>query len=58
MPDVPQIVLRRHEAVLKAIRQRDPGAARAAMRQHLDETVRLVSQVMEQRQDKTAARKE
>jgi DNA-binding GntR family transcriptional regulator len=58
MPDVPQIVVKRHEAVLAAIRRRDAGAARAAMRQHLDETVRLVSQVMEQRQEKTAAGKE
>jgi GntR family transcriptional repressor for pyruvate dehydrogenase complex len=55
LPDVPQIVMKRHEAVLGAIRRRDPNAARAAMRQHLDETVRLVSQVVKQRKETTAA---
>jgi GntR family transcriptional regulator, transcriptional repressor for pyruvate dehydrogenase complex len=58
LPDVPQIVVQRHEAVLGAIRRRDANGARAAMRQHLDETVRLVSQVMEERQEKTSARKD
>ncbi|HMF75914.1 MAG TPA: FadR/GntR family transcriptional regulator [Bryobacteraceae bacterium] len=53
LPDVPQIVVKRHETVLQAIRRRDPSAARAAMRKHLDETVALVTQVMKQRQAKT-----
>jgi GntR family transcriptional repressor for pyruvate dehydrogenase complex len=57
MPDVPQIVLKRHETVLRAIRRRDGNAARAAMREHLDETVRLVSEVVKQRQEKTKTAK-
>ena len=49
MPDVPLKVLKRHEAIYLAIRKRDPEAARNAMWKHLDETVALVTQVMEQR---------
>ena len=42
-------MLKRHEAIYEAIRQRDAERARSAMWKHLEETVALVKQVMEQR---------
>jgi GntR family transcriptional repressor for pyruvate dehydrogenase complex len=49
MPSVPEIVLKRHVAIYKAIAARKPNAARKAMRCHLEETMRLVTHVVEQR---------
>lgn len=49
IPDVPAQVLKQHVAIFEAIRSRDPEAARGAMYKHLDDTVRLVTQVMQQR---------
>jgi GntR family transcriptional repressor for pyruvate dehydrogenase complex len=48
IPDVPGKVLRQHQAIYAAIRSRDVEAARKAMMEHLESTVRLVSQVVEQ----------
>ena len=50
IPDVPSKVLKRHDTIYQAIRKRDGDAARAAMWKHLEETVTLVTQVMEQRE--------
>jgi GntR family transcriptional repressor for pyruvate dehydrogenase complex len=49
IPDVPDVVLKRHVAIYKAIAARKPAAARTAMRQHLEETMTLVTHVVEQR---------
>ena len=48
MPAIPARVLRQHEAVYAAIRGRDVEGARAAMLDHLESTVRLIAQVVEQ----------
>jgi GntR family transcriptional repressor for pyruvate dehydrogenase complex len=50
LPDVPHTVLKRHEAIYRAIQQRKPATARSAMRRHLDETMTLVTKVVEQYQ--------
>jgi GntR family transcriptional regulator, transcriptional repressor for pyruvate dehydrogenase complex len=47
MPNVAASVLKRHEAVYRAIASRKPKAARLAMRKHLEETQQLVIQVVE-----------
>jgi GntR family transcriptional regulator, transcriptional repressor for pyruvate dehydrogenase complex len=47
MPNVAAAVLKRHEAVYRAIASRKPKAARLAMRKHLEETQQLVIQVVE-----------
>jgi GntR family transcriptional repressor for pyruvate dehydrogenase complex len=47
MPNVAASVLKRHEAVYRAIALRKPKAARLAMRKHLEETQQLVIQVVE-----------
>jgi GntR family transcriptional repressor for pyruvate dehydrogenase complex len=47
MPNVAASVLKRHEAVYRAIASRKPKAARLAMRRHLEETQQLVIQVVE-----------
>ena len=47
MPNVAGSVLKRHEAVYRAIASRKPKAARLAMRKHLEETQLLVIQVVE-----------
>jgi GntR family transcriptional repressor for pyruvate dehydrogenase complex len=52
IPDVPDVVLKRHIAIYKAIAARKPAAARTAMRQHLEETMTLVTHVVEQRKRK------
>jgi len=49
IPDIPEIVLKRHIAIYRAIAARKPNAARNAMRFHLEETTRLVTRVVEQR---------
>jgi GntR family transcriptional repressor for pyruvate dehydrogenase complex len=49
MPDIPEIVLKRHVAVYKAIVARKPNAARAAMRLHLEESIQMVTSVVKQR---------
>jgi GntR family transcriptional repressor for pyruvate dehydrogenase complex len=48
LPDVPGSVLRQHQAIYSAIRTRNVEGARAAMMEHLQTTVRLVSKVVEQ----------
>jgi len=48
MPGVPANVLKRHEAIYRAIVQRKPAAARNAMRTHLEEAMALVTQVVRQ----------
>jgi GntR family transcriptional repressor for pyruvate dehydrogenase complex len=47
IPNVAASVLKRHEAVYRAIASRKPKAARIAMRKHLEETQQLVIQVIE-----------
>jgi GntR family transcriptional repressor for pyruvate dehydrogenase complex len=47
MPNVAASVLKRHEAVYRAIASRKPKTARLAMRRHLEETQQLVIQVVE-----------
>lgn len=49
IPNVPTRVLNQHDQIYEAIRRRDAERARAAMRKHLEDTMRLVTQVMEQR---------
>lgn len=49
IPDIPEIVLKRHVAIYRAIAARKPNAARNAMRFHLEETGELVNRVVEQR---------
>jgi GntR family transcriptional regulator, transcriptional repressor for pyruvate dehydrogenase complex len=53
MPDVAPTVLMRHVAIYRAISARKPSAARKAMRRHLEETVKLVTHVIEQRATET-----
>ena len=50
IPNVPLKVLKRHEAIYRAIRERNVPAARAAMRKHLEETISLVGGLVEQEQ--------
>jgi DNA-binding FadR family transcriptional regulator len=47
IPNVAATVLKRHEAVYRAIASRNPNAARLAMRKHLQETQQLVIQIVE-----------
>jgi GntR family transcriptional repressor for pyruvate dehydrogenase complex len=49
MPSVPEIVLKRHVAIYRAIAGRKATVARKAMRLHLEETMRLVANVVKQR---------
>jgi DNA-binding FadR family transcriptional regulator len=49
MPQVPGKVLRQHEAIFKAIKERDGDTARAAMWSHLEDTAALVAQVVKKR---------
>jgi GntR family transcriptional regulator, transcriptional repressor for pyruvate dehydrogenase complex len=49
MPDIPEIVLKRHIAIYKAIAARKPTAARNAMRLHLEESIKMVTHVVKQR---------
>ena len=50
IPDVLQMVLKRHFAIYRAIAARRPNAARNAMRLHLEETMNLVTHVVELRE--------
>lgn len=45
IPSVPARVLNRHEAIYNAIRSRDAVAARTAMREHLEESALLVTEI-------------
>jgi GntR family transcriptional repressor for pyruvate dehydrogenase complex len=47
--NVPSAALERHQAIYRAIRNRDPESARSLMRDHLDETSELVTQVIARR---------
>ena len=49
IPDIPETVLKRHVAIYRAIAGRKPSAARNAMRLHLGETIKLVTDVVKQR---------
>ena len=53
IPDVPQTVLKRHVTIYRAIAARKVNLARSAMRLHLEETIQLVTHVVEQRQTGT-----
>jgi GntR family transcriptional repressor for pyruvate dehydrogenase complex len=48
IPNVAPTVLDRHKAIYRAIAAHKPAAARSAMRRHLQETVPLITQVVEQ----------
>jgi GntR family transcriptional regulator, transcriptional repressor for pyruvate dehydrogenase complex len=50
MPAIPEIVLKRHVAIYRAIASRKPSAARNAMRLHLEESIRMVTHVVEKHQ--------
>ncbi len=52
IPDVPEIVLKRHTSIYKAIAAHKPNAARSAMRLHLEETIKLVTHVVKERRPK------
>ncbi|MCU1321088.1 MAG: GntR family transcriptional regulator [Acidobacteriaceae bacterium] len=54
IPNVAPAVLKKHESIYKAIAARKPNAARTAMRQHLEETMELVIQVVEQHESISA----
>jgi GntR family transcriptional repressor for pyruvate dehydrogenase complex len=54
IPNVAPAVLKRHEAIYRAIAAHKPNAARSAMRQHLEETMALVIQVVEQHETKSS----
>lgn len=49
IPNIPESVLKRHVTIYRAISARKPNAARAAMRLHLEETTKLVIDVVERR---------
>lgn len=49
IPNMSSRVLNQHKEIYEAIRTRDAEAARNAMRKHLDDTARLVTQVVQQR---------
>ena len=50
IPDVAPLVLKRHVAIYRAISRRKASSARSEMRHHLEETMKLVTQVVEQRE--------
>jgi GntR family transcriptional regulator, transcriptional repressor for pyruvate dehydrogenase complex len=52
IPSVPGRVLNQHVEIYQAIRSRDAEAARKAMHKHLEDTRRLVTQVVHQRSSK------
>ena len=54
IPDVAPTVLKRHVAIYRAILRRKPSSARAEMRHHLEETMKLVIQVVAQRERQTS----
>ena len=57
LPNVAPAVLKRHEAIYKAIAARKPTAARSAMRRHLTETMQLVIQVVQQHDHKVPGKR-
>src|ERR1700744_2006935 len=54
IPQVPGKVLKQHEAIYKAIKERDSETARGAMWSHLEETSELVAQVVRKRGGKAS----
>ncbi|MGA8108778.1 MAG: FadR/GntR family transcriptional regulator [Acidobacteriaceae bacterium] len=48
IPEVPEAVLKRHAEIYRAIAARKPSAARNAMRLHLEETMKLLKDVVKQ----------
>jgi hypothetical protein len=50
IPDIAPTILKRHVAIYRAILRRKPSTARTEMRRHLEETMKLVTQVVEQRE--------
>jgi GntR family transcriptional regulator, transcriptional repressor for pyruvate dehydrogenase complex len=50
IPDVAPAVLKRHVAIYKSISQGKQSAARSEMRLHLEETMKLLTHVVEQRE--------
>jgi GntR family transcriptional repressor for pyruvate dehydrogenase complex len=52
IPNVPATVLKRHETIHRAIHDRNPQGARAAMREHLEETISLVARLIAQQHTK------
>lgn len=52
IPDVPETVLKRHVAIYRAITARKPNAARTAMRFHLEESMQMVTHVVEERRER------
>ena len=52
IPDVASMVLKRHIVIYRAILQRKPAAARKAMRGHLEETMKLVTHVIAEREQR------
>jgi GntR family transcriptional regulator, transcriptional repressor for pyruvate dehydrogenase complex len=56
IPDIAPTVLKRHAAIYRAIAQRKPTSARNEMRRHLEETMRLVTQVVEQQHARSGQR--
>lgn len=53
IPDVPQAVLKSHVEIYRAIAGRRGNAARNAMRHHLEQTIKLVTHVVEHRKTGT-----
>jgi GntR family transcriptional repressor for pyruvate dehydrogenase complex len=49
IPQVPQSVLKCHVTIYRAIAGRKVNAARSAMRAHLEETIKLVTHIVEER---------
>jgi GntR family transcriptional repressor for pyruvate dehydrogenase complex len=53
IPNIAPAVLQRHIAIYRAISRRKPSSARKEMRRHLEETTKLVEQVVEERHMQT-----
>jgi GntR family transcriptional regulator, transcriptional repressor for pyruvate dehydrogenase complex len=51
LPGVPDIALKHHHTIYRAILLRKPAAARSAMRKHLEETTTLVKRAIKQKVD-------
>jgi DNA-binding FadR family transcriptional regulator len=56
IPDIASTILKRHVAIYRAIARRKASRARTEMRHHLQETMKLVTQVVEQREHQFTAR--
>lgn len=57
LPNVPEEVIRQHDAIHNAIRNHDADGARAAMRDHLTLTSKVVEQVIHNRDEPKAPRR-